>query len=536
MNRREFVSSTCKGMATLSLAAPVLAGASERDEALKKTTFKYPPRPKEIVLHLRRRDLKSGEAQIIDEPLSPLQVGIIVIDVWNYHWCKTCSARLHAMIPRLNRALEGARQLGCQVIFAPTDCVPFYNNSSQRRAVLDLPYVSPPPFQGQISMPGCPVGGDPCGPGLECILNYGENSMHPDLRIHRDDLISDGPGELYKICKARNLTHLIYTGIATNICVVGKPEAIRTMLACGLKCYLSRDLTDAFGHPPQSAQDVSVAHIEKHACPSIDVIGALQENGFWNEHWQIDPVLISPWGKKDRPYFFEKTATVFLEQPRLKDIQIRYTLDGSAPTPASSVYAGPIALSTTTTLRAMAFRGSEPRGLPSDGYYVKLPSVPPKPSVRLFDLLPLKEKSNWGKNERRIPAPAYNMRIRGKDYRKGLCVHAPSELLYALKPDYNRFVAECGIDDSVLALNAGRYLGRFPSVIFQVYIDSRLLAESPIMRVSEGPWRFDVAIPKGSQRIKLVVNPAGDGSRMDIANWCNSGFVISDYKGWAPSP
>jgi hypothetical protein len=62
------------------------------------------------------------------------------------------------------------------------------------------------------------------------------------------------------------------------------------------------------------------------------------------------------------------------------------------------------------------------------------------------------------------------------------------------------------------------------------------MASSPIMRVSEPPWRFDVEIPQGSKTIQLVVSDANNGSRMDIANWCNSGFVISNYKGWEPSP
>jgi hypothetical protein len=308
------------------------------------------------------------------------------------------------------------------------------------------------------------------------------------------------------------------------------------MISFGLKCYLSRDLTDAFGHPPQQAQDVSVAHIEKHACASIDVIDTLKENGFWNEEWQVEPVLISPWGKKDRPYFFEKTAKIFLEQPRLSDVEIRYTLDGSTPTSRSSLYSQAIVLSDSATLRAMAFHRDEPIGLPSEACYVKLPPLPPKPDVRLFDLLPLKEETGWGENERRIPARAYNMKMRGKDYRKGLCVHAPAEVTYLLKPEYERFVAEAGVDDSVLALNAGRYLGSFPTVTFEVHIDSKLIASSPIMRVSEPPWRFDVEIPKGSKTIKLIVTDAGNSSRMDIADWCGSGFVISNYKGWEPAP
>jgi nicotinamidase-related amidase len=540
MNRRDFILTSGGVMAGFVAGASALrAGEPPSRVQLENHTpqhWDFPRPPKEIVLPLRRRDPKAGEVQLSSEHVAPSQIGIVVIDMWNYHWCKTCSARLTAMVPRVNRALEAARKLGCQVIFAPTDCVPFYKDAPQRKAVLELPDFPPPSSRKPIEMSGCPVGGDPCGPGMECMLNYGESSIHPDLQIAKNDFISDGPAELFKICKARGLTHLIYAGIATNICVMGKPEAIRTMLMYGLNCYLARDLTDAFGHPPQQAQDVSVAHIEKYACPSIDVIDTLKENGFWNDRWQVEPVLISPWGKTDRPYFFEKSATVHVELPRLKNVCIRYTLDNTEPTASSAIYEKPILLEATASLRAMAFRDDQAIGLPSSAYYVKLPPAPPMPSVRLFDLPPVKEDTGWDQNERRIPARMYNMRIRGKDYRKGLCVHAPSKMTFKIKPEYERFVALAGIDDSVLALNAGRYVGAFPSVTFEVHIDSKLIVRSPVMRVSEGPWRFDVPIPKGSKTIQLIVTDAGDGSRLDVADWCNSGFLISEYKGWPLSP
>jgi hypothetical protein len=108
--------------------------------------------------------------------------------------------------------------------------------------------------------------------------------------------------------------------------------------------------------------------------------------------------------------------------------------------------------------------------------------------------------------------------------------------VYELKPEYERFVAQVGVDDSVLALNFGRYIAQFSSVVFRVYFDNQLAAESPVMRVSEVPWRFNLKIPKRSKTIKLVVSDAGDGSRLDLADWCNAGFVIPNYQGWEPSP
>ena len=93
-------------------------------------------------------------------------------------------------------------------------------------------------------------------------------------------------------------------------------------------------------------------------------------------------------------------------------------------------------------------------------------------------------------------------------------MRAPSNLLYDVQPAYERFVGLAGIDDSPFRERppyAG-FLAMHASVQFRVYIDGTLVAESPLMRISQEPWRFDVPIPKGSRRINLVITDAGSPS------------------------
>ena len=59
-----------------------------------------------------------------------------------------------------------------------------------------------------------------------------------------------------------------------------------------------------------------------------------------------------------------------------------------------------------------------------------------------------------------------------------------------------------------------------------IFIDGKPAAESPVMRMSEGPWRFDVKIPQGSRRISLNVTHAGDGNLEDLGDWLDAGFVL----------
>ena len=69
-------------------------------------------------------------------------------------------------------------------------------------------------------------------------------------------------------------------------------------------------------------------------------------------------------------------------------------------------------------------------------------------------------------------------------------------------------------------------VARYPSVVFKIYIDGRQAAESPVMRIAERPWRFDLAIPAGARLISLVATDAGDGNREDLANWVDAGFLL----------
>jgi hypothetical protein len=468
------------------------------------------------------------------EKIDPRHVGIVVIDVWDYHWCMTCTQRVASMMPRMNRAFDGARHLGMQIIFAPTNGIGPYEDWPQRKAVKSMTdHEWPQLMEVKLKAGGGCGGPCMCGPGIDCKLNYGMKAMCPGLKIDERDLIAWGSREMYNICKERGLTHLIYEGTATNMCVVGKPEAAGTMSRLGMNCIVSRDLTDPFGYPPALAQNGSIEFIESQGVPSIDVIEMLREQKLWDDSIAVDPVEIRPWGKKDRPYFFDDKTQVHLEQPRQPGVEIRYTTDGTAPGASSALYHDSVELSATTFLRAQAFRGSKLVGLPSDAYFVKRLPKPPRPDLRLWEIEPLEvHKTADSKNgELDVPIKAWGTRIRETPYSRGIAMHAPSSVVYEIKPQYQRFVALAGIDDMILSRNLGETLAAYPSVVFKVYVDDKLAAESPVMRISQPAWNFDVPLPEGSKRLKLEVTDAGDGSRLDQALWPESGFIIPGYNG-----
>lgn len=81
-------------------------------------------------------------------------------------------------------------------------------------------------------------------------------------------------------------------------------------------------------------------------------------------------------------------------------------------------------------------------------------------------------------------------------------------------------------DDPFQQRPNARFLATYPSVQFQVYIDGDLASESPVMRLGQELWRFDVRIPERSRLINIVVTDAGSRSPLDLADWVDAGFVL----------
>jgi nicotinamidase-related amidase len=485
--------------------------------------------------------------------LDPKKTAIIVVDMWNFHWCMTAAERVSAMVPRMNAVLGVARNQGMQVIWNPSDVVTTYSGSPQYEKAVGVQLRQTPKVRDPLSAKfTAKVGGCMCGAGIVCKGNYGWDSMNPDLVIKENDLISSSTDEIYSLLSERGITNIIYMGVHTNMCVFGKPGALSSMTQAGFNCYLARDLNDAFthydpakGYTPDDGTTEIDNNLQTAGIKNINMgedflKAGLLRAGFLGQDEPIDYVRFVPWGKPERPYFFDKQTVVTLTAPWLDGTEIRYTTDGSEPTAESELYTKPLTITQTQTLRAAAFRDGKRVSLQSNAYYVGLPSeLPSQPNVYLDDLpyisngytnhskgaaaciwYPQKGKSFEGKT----------LRIRGKTYTHGMGFRAPSSVQYELKPEYKRFVALAGIDDNLLSQNNGRFLAMHSSVQFKVSIDGKIVAESPVMRISQEAWRFDIPIPPNSRRINLSCTDAGSRHLLDFGNWTNAGFVTESDK------
>ncbi|MDR0385078.1 MAG: NPCBM/NEW2 domain-containing protein [Prevotellaceae bacterium] len=498
-----------------------------------------PVQARDITLNCLTRDSATGTIISTPTVIDPSKTAVIIIDMWNFHWCMTATERVSAMVSRMNRTLNTARELGMQIVWNPSDVVTSYSGYPQYEKAVAVKHRRTPQVREALAVKfTAPYGKCMCGPGIHCRINYGWDAMHPDLEIDDSDLISSSTDEIYTLLNDRGITGVIYMGVHTNMCVFGKPGAMSSMWRAGFNCMLARDLNDAYtayepakNYTPDRGTAEIDGNLMKASIPNVNMADDFSKAGLWKSGTPVDYVRFAPWGKPDRPYLMEHSTTVTLTAPWLDDVEIRYTSDGSNPTAKSTLYTAPFEIAETATLRAAAFRKGKQVSLPSLSHYVKMPPAPPAPDVYLEQLnyipnaytgsvsfclwYPQKQKSFEGKP----------LRVRGTTYAHGMGFRAPSSVQYDIKPEYKRFVALAGIDDNMLDVNNARFIGMHSSVIFCVYIDGVKMSESPVMRLSQEPWRFDIPIPEGSRRINISCMDAGTRNMLDYGNWINAGFI-----------
>jgi hypothetical protein len=102
----------------------------------------------------------------------------------------------------------------------------------------------------------------------------------------------------------------------------------------------------------------------------------------------------------------------------------------------------------------------------------------------------------------------------GSPYRRGIGMHAPSRLVFALDGEPRTLRGRLAIDDST-AINAEGARG---SVVFRVHADGERLWESPLVRGGDAPIAFPPLDLAGKHELVLEVDPAGDFAG-DRANW-----------------
>ena len=253
------------------LSIPLIASGESRstnNDTLQLTTLRQVP-----------RTTGRNGWRVVEEEVAwrPSETAIIIVDMWNKHWSWGATERVNIMAPRMNVVIDTARDQGIQIIHAPSDTMDFYDGHPARSWVLDVPHIEMP---DPIEHPDPPQPVDSSDGGSDTGEENGFKAwhrQHPAIEIKDGDAISDNGQEVYNILVQKGIKNLLYMGVHTNMCVLGRSFAIKAMVRSGqFNVALVRDLTDAMYNPfkppyvsHEEGTQLIIAYIEKFWCPTI---------------------------------------------------------------------------------------------------------------------------------------------------------------------------------------------------------------------------------------------------------------------------
>jgi nicotinamidase-related amidase len=248
-----------------------------------------------LKLALRSRVSPPGEPAVAATEKAvtwdPKRTAVIVCDMWDDHWCKSATARVGELAGPMNEMLKAARKQGVFVIHAPSTCTAFYRDTPQRKRATDAPFAKTPlPLataerwgtawnwpdgkrEGVLPIDDSDMG---CDCKMKCEIRSAWTRQTAAIEIADADAITDNGQETWNLLAERKIDNVILCGVHLNMCVLGRPFAIRQMVRMGKTVALMRDMTDTMYDPARpgakshfEGTDKVIEHVERYWCPSF---------------------------------------------------------------------------------------------------------------------------------------------------------------------------------------------------------------------------------------------------------------------------
>ena len=277
---------TVTGIVALLLAQAFVPAADEKEE---------------LRLTLRSRTKGDGDKYTIVEKKvawDPKKTALIICDMWDDHWCKSASKRVAELAGPLNDVVKAARARGVFIIHAPSSVTAFYKDTPQRKRAIDAPFAKTPVplstderwgttwcWPDPKREPALPIDDSDmgCDCAVKCKIRDAWKRQIATIEIAEGDAITDNGQETWNLLAERGIDNVILCGVHLNMCVLGRPFAIRQMTALGKKVALMRDMTDTMYNPERppgvshfEGTELMIGHVEKYWCPtftSSDITG-----------------------------------------------------------------------------------------------------------------------------------------------------------------------------------------------------------------------------------------------------------------------
>jgi nicotinamidase-related amidase len=279
MNARLLVPGTVCIVLTLALTELPLSAADEKGP---------------LTLTLRSRVKGDGERfRVVEKQVAwePKKTALIICDMWDDHWCKSAARRVAEMAGPLNDVVKGARARGVFIIHAPSSVTAFYKDTPQRQLAREAPFAKTPVplataqrwgtawcWPDPKREPGLPIDDSDmgCDCAVKCTVREAWTRQIAAIEVAPGDAVTDDGQEAWNLLAARGIHNVILCGVHLNMCVLGRPFAIRQMARLGKNVALMRDMTDTMYNPEKAPKvshfagtELVVEHVEKYWCPSF---------------------------------------------------------------------------------------------------------------------------------------------------------------------------------------------------------------------------------------------------------------------------
>jgi hypothetical protein len=113
--------------------------------------------------------------------------------------------------------------------------------------------------------------------GAKCEIREAWKRQISTIEIAPEDALTDNGQETWNLLEARKIKNVILCGVHLNMCVLGRPFAIRQQVYLGKNVALMRDFTDTMYNPERppgvdhfTGTDMVIEHVEKYWCPSFN--------------------------------------------------------------------------------------------------------------------------------------------------------------------------------------------------------------------------------------------------------------------------
>lgn len=221
---------------------------------------------KPLVLHTRavkaNPSADSAEKNVVKESTvewDPKKTALIICDMWDNHWCKGAARRVEELAGPMNKVVHEARRRGVFIIHAPSTTVDFYQDTPQRKRAMEAPFAKTlaplatverwgtawcypdPKRESELPIDDTDMG---CDCATKCEIVPPWTRQIKTIDIAEPDAITDNGQETFNLLAERKIDNVIIMGVHLNMCVLGRPFAIRQLVAQGKNVLLIRDMTD----------------------------------------------------------------------------------------------------------------------------------------------------------------------------------------------------------------------------------------------------------------------------------------------------